>query len=327
MTQAVQPPAALNQPVDHDALLEREAEHFNQHYANEAAQGINPLSDFDKLRYTNPPANTIFPREYFYHLLGPLAGKHTLEIAAGNGIDACLCAHNGATVHAYDLSEQSIELVDKRAQVNHLADHVHTQATGDFSAAFPGQTFDRILGYAALHHLTDLELLSRQVYQRLNPGGVAVFAEPVVNSKTLDRLRKLIPYSIHDMTEDEEVMNDQAIADFARPFDRMVRREFQLTSRLWPIFPNNWPLALALHKLDAGLLKLPIMRRFATVVVFAVYKENLKAGKLDVPHLSISNPWIGKRISSFPAFQLSSFQPYQLFNPSRRAYNAASPPA
>lgn len=271
MTQATQPQT----PFPHASLTslqDREAEHFNQHYAQEAARGIAPLTDFDKVRYTAPSAKTIFPREYFYHLLAPLKGKKTLEIAAGNGIDASLCAHNGAEVHAYDLSEKSIEMVNRRAAVNGVADRVNTQVTGDFDNAFQSQTFDAILGYAALHHLPDLDQLSRQVYDRLNPGGVAVFAEPVVNSKALDRLRRMIPYSIHDMTEDEVPMDDQRINDFARPFDRMVRREFQLTSRLWPIFPNNWPLAVALHKLDRGLLRLPFMRRFATVVVFGLYK-------------------------------------------------------
>jgi len=273
MPQAVHPQPATLEALDHDALLQREAEHFNHHYADEAAQGVTPLSDFDRVRYTEPSANSIFPREYYYHLLGPLQGLDTLEIAAGNGIDACLCAHNGANVYAYDLSEKSVDLIRNRAKVNGLADRIQTQATGDFNTAFEGQSFDRILGYAALHHLTDLDALSRQVYRRLKPGGVAVFAEPVVNSDALDRFRKMIPYSIHDMTEDEEVMNDAAITDFARPFDRVVRREFQLTSRLWPIFPNNWPLALTLHKLDSYLLKAPFMRRFATVVVFALYKD------------------------------------------------------
>lgn len=272
MTQATQPQSAFPH-ASLTALQDREAEHFNQHYAQEAAQGIAPLSDFDKLRYAAPRANTIFPREYFYHLLAPLKGKQTLEIAAGNGIDASLCAHNGADVHAYDLSEKSIEMVNQRAQINGVAHRVNTEVTGEFNNAFTGQSFDAILGYAALHHLPDLDQLSQQVYDRLKPGGVAVFAEPVVNSQALDRLRRMIPYSIHDMTEDEIPMDDARIAEFARPFDRMVSRDFQLTSRLWPIFPNNWPLAVALHKLDSGLLKLPFMRRFATVTVFALYKN------------------------------------------------------
>ena len=276
LPQALRPETPFPQPPRSGlaALQAREAQHFNRHYAREAARGIPPLTDFDKLRYTDPSAKSIFPREYFYHLLAPLSGKRVLEIAAGNGIDASLCAHNGAMVHAYDLCEESIDLVQRRAGVNAVADRVHTQVAGEFQDAFPGQSFDAILGYAALHHLPDLKKLSQQIYDRLNPGGVAVFAEPVVNSKALDRLRKLVPYWIHEMTEDELPMNDSRIGEFARPFDRMVRREFQLTSRLWPIFPNNWPLAVALHKLDSGLLKLPLMRRFATVVVFGLYKKH-----------------------------------------------------
>jgi 2-polyprenyl-3-methyl-5-hydroxy-6-metoxy-1,4-benzoquinol methylase len=272
MTQASQPQTPFPQP-SLASLQAREAEHFNDHYTQEAAQGIAPLNDFDKLRYAAPSAKSIFPREYFYHLLAPLKGKQVLEIAAGNGIDASLCAHNGAEVHAYDLSEKSIEMVRRRAQINGVAHRVNTQVTGEFNNAFPGQSFDAILGYAALHHLPNLDELSQQVYDRLKPGGVAVFAEPVVNSRALDRLRRLIPYSIHDMTEDEVPMNDRRIAEFAKSFDRMERREFQLTSRLWPIFPNNWPLAVALHKLDAGLLRLPFMRRFVTVVVFGLYRK------------------------------------------------------
>ena len=265
MTQAIHPdPRVLR--------LTREAEHFDRHYTDEAERGITPLTDFDRLRYTNPPATTIFPREFFYHLLAPLQGKDVLEIAAGNGIDASICAHNGATVHAYDLSEKSIDMVRRRARANGVADRVHTQVTGDFEDAFAGKSFDAILGYAALHHLPDLDTLNQRVHARLNPGGVAVFAEPVVNSKMLDRLRGLVPYSIHEMTEDEQPMDDRGIADFAWPFDRVVRRDFQLTSRLWPIFPNNWPLAVALHKLDSGLLRLPFMRRFATVAVFGLYR-------------------------------------------------------
>lgn len=273
MPQALPPETPFSQP-GLAALQAREAEHFNRHYAQEAARGITPLTDFDKLRYTAPSAKSIFPREYFYHLLAPLLGKDVLEIAAGNGIDASLCAHNGANVHAYDLSEKSVDMVQRRARVNAVDDRVQTQVTGEFLNAFPSQTFDAILGYAALHHLPDLEKLSQQIYDRLNPGGIAVFAEPVVNSKVLDRLRRLIPYSIHEMTEDEIPMDDRRIAEFAQPFDRMVRRDFQLTSRLWPIFPNNWPLAVALHKLDAGLLKLPFIRRFATVAVFGVYRKS-----------------------------------------------------
>ncbi len=255
-----------------EARLAREIEHFEQHYAHEAARGITPLSGFDKRRYTAPPADTVYPREFYYHLLAPLAGKDVLEIAAGNGIDACLCAHNGANVHAYDISQQSVQMVRQRARINAVSQRVQLQVTGDLAQAFPGQRFDAVIGYAALHHIP-LEGLAQQVYDRLKPGGVAVFAEPVINSRWLHRLRGLIPYYIFDPTEDEQPLDDRSITEFARPFDRMVRREFQLLSRLWPMFPNSWALASALHHVDGLLMKLPFLRRFATVVVFGLYRD------------------------------------------------------
>jgi 2-polyprenyl-3-methyl-5-hydroxy-6-metoxy-1,4-benzoquinol methylase len=251
---------------------DREIEHFNEHYAAEAARGITELSDFDKQRYTAPLANTIFPREYFYHLLAPLKGKMTLEIACGNGIDASICAHNGADVHAYDISTASIDMVKRRAAINGLNDKVTLQVTADIDDAFAGQTFDAILGYAALHHLPT-QGIAQRIYDRLRPGGVAVFAEPVINSQALHAIRRCIPYSFWEDTDDEVPMNNASIAEFAKPFDRMVSRKFQCVSRLWPMFPNNFKLASALHRIDHVLMKLPILRRFATVDVFGLYRD------------------------------------------------------
>jgi 2-polyprenyl-3-methyl-5-hydroxy-6-metoxy-1,4-benzoquinol methylase len=255
-----------------DQQLHREIEHFNAHYAQEASRGIEPLSAFDRARYSHPPADTIYPREFFYHLLSPLRGKSLLEMACGNGIDASICAHNGATVHAYDVADASIDMVRRRANINGVADRVHTQVTGDFDAAFAGETFDAIVGYAALHHLPT-DGLAQRVYQRLKPGGVAVFAEPVINSRALHAIRKCVPYSFWENTEDEVPLCDADIESFAEPFDRSVRREFQLTSRLWPMFPNCFALAKALHAIDRVLLKPKFMRRFATVVVFGLYRD------------------------------------------------------
>ena len=254
------------------ALLAREQAHFDEHYSNEAGQGIDALSDYDKVRYTSPPANTIFPREYYYHLLAPLKGKAVMEIAAGNGIDAAILTHNGAQLSAYDLSPKSIDMVQRRCQINGTADQLRTQVTGDFDDAFAGETFDHIVGYAALHHLPDMDSLGQRIYDRLNPGGCAVFAEPVLNSRTLGFIRRCVPLAIDDMTDDERPLNDHDMRAFGEPFDRTQTRHFQLTSRVWRLWPHRWHLAVMLHKLDHALFKLPLMNRLATVNVTAYYK-------------------------------------------------------
>ncbi len=255
------------------ALLEREREHFDRHYADEASQGVATLSDYDRVRYTNPPADTIFPREYYYHLLSPIKGKRVMEIAAGNGIDAAILTHNGAELSSYDLSPESIALVEERCRVNGTTGRLRTQVTGDFDAAFVGETFDHIVGYAALHHLPDTDTLAERVYERLSPGGTAVFAEPVLNSKLLGFARRCVPFAIDDMTDDERPLTDADLRRFGESFDGMHCRYFQLTSRVWRLWPNRWSLAVALHKLDAKLLKLPLMNRLATVCVVSYTRE------------------------------------------------------
>ena len=252
--------------------MAREIEHFDRHYAAEASRGIKPLSTFDRFRYTNPGANTIYPREHFYHLLGPLDGRDVLEIACGNGVDASLCAFNGANVFAYDLSAEAVAMTRRRAEINGVADRVLVQRTGEIDLAFPGRQFDRIIGYATLHHLP-MDGLAARIGARLRPGGVAVFAEPVVNSRTLLALRRCIPVKFAEDTDDETPLSDALIAQFARPFDSFQRREFQCVSRIWPWFASRWSLVRAVHGLDYLLMKLPMLRRFATVVVFAVGRD------------------------------------------------------
>src|SRR5437868_3873047 len=96
--------------TEFDTRLGREVAHFNQVYTQEAKSGNLLLEENDKRRYTSPPADTIFAREYYYHLLAPLKGQRILEIACGNGVDTCIAAYNGANVCAYDISPAAIEL-------------------------------------------------------------------------------------------------------------------------------------------------------------------------------------------------------------------------
>lgn len=252
--------------------IQREAAHFDEHYAQEAATGIPPLAASDLARYAQPSGRTIFPREFYYHLLQPLAGKHILEIACGNGIDASLAASFGAHVYAYDVSSQSIAMTRRRAEINGVSDRVHLQVTDSLENAFAGRTFDAVIGYAALHHLP-LQNLGKIIRARLHPDRPvigAVFAEPVVNNRTLDRLRRCIPWRKEEPTPDERPLNDRDIAELASHFDSLNRREFQCLSRIWPLLPEpiRWKASDLLHQADAKLMRIAALRSLASVVVF-----------------------------------------------------------
>ncbi|MEM7682912.1 MAG: methyltransferase domain-containing protein [Planctomycetota bacterium] len=278
-------------------LLAREAEHFDRHYADEAAAGVAPLSAADRVRYTAPPARTIYPREDYHRRLASTAApgpaKRILEIACGNGIDASILAHNGAEVYAYDLSSESVELTLRRAQVNGVSDRVHATQASDLDRAFPEEEpFDHVVGYAALHHLPDMLALAHQAAQRVKPGGSVVFTEPVVNSRLLLGLRNLVPLRIDPATDDEVPLTEPDVRRFAQAFHDAGgshatgatapdagpargydARYFQIASRIWRFWPDRARLCAGLHRADAWLqAACPPAWRLATVCVFECRK-------------------------------------------------------
>jgi 2-polyprenyl-3-methyl-5-hydroxy-6-metoxy-1,4-benzoquinol methylase len=229
------------------------------------------MTERDKQRYASPPVDTPYPKEYFFHLLAPCAGKKILEIACGDGHDACLAAYYGAEVYAYDISEAAVDLTRKCAEANGVSERVHVMRCSDIDEAFAGEQFDSIAGFAALHHLPQEDLASK-ICSRLRPDGVAVFSEPVVNSRVLEAVRRLIPYRI-EITPDEEHLNDRAIAELAKPFRRISRRDFECVARIYPLLRRYPKLVRALFKIDHSLMKIRPMRRFASVSVFALYRS------------------------------------------------------
>ena len=102
---------------------------------------------------------------------------------------------------------------------------------------------------------------------------MAACVEPVVNSQFLAYIRTLIPYRPVAITEDEHPLNDGVIAALAEPFSRLRRREFECVSRLYPLFPNHRRLVHAVHGIDYYLMQAKPLRRFASVVVFRLYRD------------------------------------------------------
>lgn len=61
-------------------------------------------------RYANPAADTNFPLEYAYHLLGDAHSKTVLDYGCGSGDNSVLLANHGAKVVGVDISPDLIEL-------------------------------------------------------------------------------------------------------------------------------------------------------------------------------------------------------------------------
>ena len=224
-------------------------------------------------RYEAPPAETVFPLEFAYHLLGDVAGLRIVDFGCGSGANTVLLANRGAHVWGVDISEDLIRLARRRLEVNGRA------GTADFIVAsahdlpFPDGSIDIVFGIAILHHL-DLQLVSQEVHRVLRPGGRAIFQEPVRNSKVIRFVRSLIPYKAPDVSPFERPLTDPELEQFGRPFASARTRAFLLphvqVGQVTPFVRNYWR---ALYESDRWLLRrAPWLARYASERVISLSK-------------------------------------------------------
>jgi 2-polyprenyl-3-methyl-5-hydroxy-6-metoxy-1,4-benzoquinol methylase len=98
-------------------------------------------------------------------------GKRVLEIGCGLGTDTINFARAGAQVTAVDLSEKSLEMARKRAEVFGLADRItFIQADSEHLSEFvPAGKFDLIYSFGVIHHTPHPERVMAHLPQYLKP--------------------------------------------------------------------------------------------------------------------------------------------------------------
>lgn len=235
----------------------------------------NLLADeTEVVRYLNPSSDTCYPLEYAFHLLGDVRGKTVLEYGCGDGINTLALARRGASVKALDISPDLIDIARQRLTVNHLMADTEFIVGSAHDLPLPDDSVDVVFGIAILHHL-DLALSAREVSRVLRKGGLAIFQEPVRNSKLIKGLRALIPYQSPDVSPFERPLTDKELATYAEGFSSLSSKAFLLpTTSLVSALPalrKRW--LQSCHKVDAAVLqRLPSLARYATVRVIAMVK-------------------------------------------------------
>jgi SAM-dependent methyltransferase len=224
-------------------------------------------------RYERPPAETAYPLEYSYYLLGDVRGRRVLDFGCGSGANSILLANRGAHVSAVDISEDLLRLARRRMQVNGRAGGASFVAASAHQLPLPDGSVDVVFGIAILHHL-DLRLVRSEVHRVLKPGGRAIFQEPVRNSRLVRRVRALIPYRAPDVSPFERPLTDRELADFGRPFSSYRARAFRLPHvAVGEALPFLKRRAALLYRLDRALLRLvPALKYYAGVRVVEVVK-------------------------------------------------------
>ena len=224
-------------------------------------------------RYMNPRADTCYPFEYAYHLLGDMRGKSVLDFGCGSGESTVLLVRRGADVCALDISEALIEVAKRRLAVNGINGGVKFCVASAYMVPLPDESVDVVFGMGVLHHL-DLRRAAREVRRVLRKGGKAIFKEPVRNSKLMGWVRGLIPYHAPDISLFERPLTDAEIEEFADGYSHYHAKAFLLPSaRLAGILPLLRNYADSLYRIDGAILsKFPALAHYGMVRVVEMTK-------------------------------------------------------
>jgi SAM-dependent methyltransferase len=234
---------------------------------------VQPTSPGVLRRYASPPAETLYPLEYVYHLIGDVRGRDVLDFGCGDGCNTALLAVRGCRVYGLDLSPDLLEQAARRAVEDDVRESVRFLCGSAHAIPLADASIDLVVGNVVLHHL-DVAAASREVFRVLRPGGRAIFREPIRQSRLMRALRPLIPYRQPNVSSYERPLLRSEMEAFCRPFERLRGREFMLPFvRVARMLGASKALDARLVAFDGRLLAAhPWLRTYATVTVFELRK-------------------------------------------------------
>lgn len=223
-------------------------------------------------RYVDPPADTAYPLEYAFHLLGDVRGRTVLDFGCGSGENSLVLARRGARVVAFDISAPLLALAQRRIRLNG-GGQVEFLAASAHELPLASGSVDVVFGIAILHHL-DLDLVAAETDRVLAAGGRAIFQEPVRSSRLIRAARALVPYRDPEVSPFERPLTDEELQRFSSRFRESRSRAFGLPHVSLPkVVPPLRSFVRALHGADRVLLRTcPWLVPYAGVRVIEVRK-------------------------------------------------------
>ncbi len=234
------------------------------------------IHDVDLSRYLNPPADTCFPLEYAFYLLGDVRNKLVLDLGCGSGEEVIPLRQRGARVIGIDISPDLIAIAQERLRKYALdADLQADLRVGSaYETGLPDASVDVVFSMSLLHHL-ELDRGKNEICRILKPDGIFIFKEPVGFSWTMKQLRKLFPAK-EDVSEFEHPLNARQVQTLVEGFEVLASRSFR--TALVPLvmrLSKSPQLRKRMWTCDAWALShFPMLDHFATSRVMALRRPS-----------------------------------------------------
>ena len=225
-------------------------------------------------------APTAIENQYILRMLGPLQGKHILDVGAGLGESSVYFALKGARVTCTDLSPAMVETAARLAKRYNVA--IKTVVSPGETLAVPSNEFDIAYIANTIHHVTNKPALFQQLRRVLKPGGLFVSIDPLGYNPVIGVYRRM---ATEVRTEDEAPLTFSDLKLASRYFEDVGHRECWIASlvlflkyfaidRIHPNQDRYWKRILGestdslgwwlpLRQLDEYLTRLPGLRRLA----------------------------------------------------------------
>ena len=198
-------------------------------------------------------------------------GKKFLDFCCGEGDMAIFMARNGADVIGIDISDVSIEIANKKAQVAGMSIKPLFLTMDAESMSFADNSFDYVLCTGVLHHL-DLKKVYPELARVLKPGGQVICGEPLAYNPVFQLYRKMTP-KLRTEWEANHILTKESIYAAKKNFGKIDIKFFYLAALLAVPFrhtPVFKPVLGFFEIVDAVLLKIPGIQWLAWQTIFVL---------------------------------------------------------
>ncbi len=215
-------------------------------------------------------------RKMAFELLGPVSGLSVLDYACGDGRYGVYLALQGACVTGFDISDEGIRIARLKAQANNV--NVRHAVMDSAALGFRDNSFDLVVGVAALHHVHKYQGTRDELRRIMRPGGRAVFVENL-DSPLSKPIRELV--TMRSVADDagETVLTYDDLEVFGRPFASARFRELSLLFMIKRFLKRYYQVRVIQHLLrwawitDESLLRsFPRLRPYAGEIIVELTK-------------------------------------------------------
>ena len=233
---------------------------------------------------------TAMENQFILKLMGSLHQKKVLDIGAGLGESSVYFALQGAEVTAVDVSPAMVDTACRLAK-RHGVEITGVVAAGE-DLCLPGEGYDIVYLANTIHHVQNRDLLFRQIWGTLKPGGWFFAYDPLVYNPLISLYRRM---ATAVRSRDERPLGVQDLRLARRYFAGVEHREFWILTlllfvkyylldrvhpnqdRYWKRIFNESPERLwwwlPLRSVDSFLTRLPLVRWLAWNAVLWGQKE------------------------------------------------------